>query len=113
MYLYTECIEYDKNTHTASFLTLWFPAEKAKAKMRSDPYFVIPPGQDLGVCVLLYSVNFHTNKYVHLRTINYCMDNTTIARDYIKPANEIVWRTPKKGSRIEVLMREVRKQLGL
>ena len=112
MYLYTDRIDYDQNTQNAAFITLWWPTEKAKAKMRADPYFNVPEGTDLGVCVLLYVANFRDNKYLHLRTINYCIDGS-VARDYIKPDNEFVWRTPKKGSRPDTLMREVKKQLRI
>lgn len=110
MYLYTAQIDYDNRTKIASFITLWWPTEKAKEKMRKDSHFIVPAGKDLGICVLL-NANFRDNKYVHLRTVNYCTDGKTIARDYVKPSHEIVWRTPKKGSRAEILMNEVRKEL--
>ena len=110
MYLDTESIEYDRQTHIASFVTIWIPTEKSKMEMRRSPDFNIPYGEDVGICALLYNVNFRDNKYVHLRTLNLCTDGT-IARDYIKPDNEIIWRTPKRGSRIEALMKEVRKLL--
>ena len=110
MYLYTDKIDYDRKTQNAAFITLWLPTEKAKAKMRADPYFDVPYGTDLGICVLLYAANFRDNKYLHLRTINFCIDGY-VARDYIKPENEYVWRTPKKGSRPDILMKAVKKQL--
>ncbi|MBQ6772462.1 MAG: serine protease [Synergistaceae bacterium] len=110
MYLDTESIEYDRQTHIASFVTIWIPTEKSKIEMRRSPDFNIPYGEDVGICALLYNVNFSGNKYVHLRTVNFCT-NGTIARDYIKPYDEIIWRTPKRGSRIEALMKEVRKLL--
>ena len=113
MYLDTEKIDYNKRTQIASFVTLWWLTEKSKIEMRKDPHFNIPVGEDLGLCLLLYTVDFKKNKYVHLRTVNLCTDGETIARDYIKPDNEIKWRTPKKGSRIQLLMREVRKQLNI
>ena len=112
MYLYTDQIVYDRKTQEAAFITLWRPTEKAKAKMRADPYFYIPKGTDLGVCVLLYVAKFRDNKYLHLRTINYCLDGS-VARDYIKPENEFIWRTPKKGSRPDILMKAVKKQLRI
>ena len=113
MYLYTQGIEYDRQTHLASFITLWWPTEKSKAQMRQDPNFDIPPGMDLGVCMLVYVANLRENTYVHLRTINFCDDGETIARDYIKPSYEIKWRRPAKGSRPEALMNEVKKQLRI
>ena len=113
MYLDTENIDYDRQTRTASFITLWWPTEKSKKQMRGNPDFMIPPGEDLGLCLLLYTVNFNANKYAHLRTINLCTDGETIARDYIKPTREITWRTPKKGSRIQLLVNEVKKQLRI
>ncbi|MBQ7215488.1 MAG: serine protease [Synergistaceae bacterium] len=112
MYLYTDKIDYDRETQNAAFITLWLPTEKAKAKMRADPYFDVPYGTDLGICVLLYAANFRDNKYLHLRTINFCIDGT-VARDYIKPDNEYVWRTPKKGSRPDILMKAVKRHLHI
>ena len=112
MYLYTDKIDYDRKTQNAAFITLWQPTEKAKAKMRADPYFNVPKGTDLGVCVLLYIANFRDNKYLHLRTINFCIDGS-VARDYVKPEDEFIWRTPKKGSRPDILMSAVKKQLRI
>ncbi len=108
MYLDTKRVEYYRQTRTASFITIWIPTEKSKMEMRKSLDFNIPMGQDVDICVLVYSVNFRDNKYVHLRTVNFCTDGT-VARDYIKPYDEITWRTPKRGSRIETLMKEVRK----
>ena len=112
MYLVTDSIEYDRQSQLTSFLTLWWPTEKSKIQMRQDPYFYIPHGKDLGVCILQYVVDFKTNKYIHLRTINYCTDGETIARDYIQPDEKLIWRTPKTGSRIKLLMQEVKKARG-
>ncbi|MBQ9390432.1 MAG: serine protease [Synergistaceae bacterium] len=112
MYLAEDSIEYNRQTHIASFATFWLPSEKAKAKMLRDPHFVVSPGEELGVCLLGYLVNLRDNTYVHLRTVNFCT-NGNVARDYVKPSDEIKWRTAKKGSRIESLMREVKKQLRL
>ena len=113
MYLDTKNIDYNRQTQVAAFVTLWWPTEKSKKQMRQDPHFNIPPNQDLGLCILLYVANFKTNKYVHLRTVNLCTDGETIARDYIRPEKEIVWRTPRNGSRIQLLMREIKRQLRL
>lgn len=112
MYLYTDEIFYDRNTHDTAFIALWVPTEKAKVKMRRDSHFHVPYGTDLGVCVLLYVANFRENKYLHLRTINYCLDGS-IARDYIKPENEYTFRTPKNGSRADILMKAVKKHLRI
>ena len=112
IYLYTDEIEYDRQTQIAAFISIWLPKEKAKVKMRRDSHFKIPSGQDLGPCKLLYVVNFRENKYLHLRTINYCTDGS-IARDYIKPEREYVWRTPGKNSRPDILMKEVKRQLRI
>lgn len=109
MYLVTDSIEYDIESQLTSFLTIWWPTEKSKIQMRQDPYFYVPPGKDLGMCVLKYIVDFKANKYMHLRTINYCTDGETIARDYIQPDEKLIWRTPKTGSRIKLLMQEVKK----
>lgn len=108
MYLAEESIKYDRQPHTGSFVTLWLPSEKAKAKMLRDPHFVVKPGEELGVCMLLYSFNLKNNTYVHLETVNFCT-NGNVARDYVKPSEEIKWRTAKKGSRIASLMNEVKK----
>ena len=112
MYIDVDTIEYNRFTHIASFISLWWPTEKAKAEMRRDPHFIIMPGQDLGVCLLLYTVDFSDNTYVHLRTVNLCTDGS-VARDYPRPPDEIIWRTAKKGSRIESLMKEVKRQLRI
>ena len=112
MYLAEENIEYNRNTHIASFATFWLPSDKAKAKMLRDPYFIVKPGEELGVCLLSYVVNLRDNTYIHLRTVNFCT-NGNIARDYVKPSDEIKWRTAKKGSRIANLMNEVKKQLRI
>ena len=112
MYLAIESINYNSQTHIASFTTFWLPSEKAKIEMRKDPHFVIQPSEELGVCMLLYNVNFKNNTYVHLRTVNFCT-NGNVARDYVKPSNEIIWRKAKKGSRIASLMQAVKKQLQI
>ena len=112
IYLYTSEIEYDRQTGIAKFITFWLPKEKSKNIMRKDPEFHIPPGEEPDLCILFYNVNFKNNTYLHLRTINFS-DKGNMIRDYIKPSNEIVWRTPKKGSRIESLMKEVRKYLRI
>ena len=112
MYLATESVNYDKRTHIASFITFWLPSEKAKAEMRKDPHFIIRPGEELGVCMLHYNINLRDNTYVHLETVNFCT-NGNVARDYPRPPDEIRWRTAKKGSRIESLMKEVKRQLRI
>ena len=112
IYLYQDSIEYDKQTRLASFITCWWPTEKSKIKMRKDYHFNIPPGKDLGECLLLYLIDFENNTYLHLRTINFCTDGF-IARDYPIPKNELTWKNPTKGSRIESLMKEVKKQLRI
>ena len=112
MYLETSKIEYDRKTGITTFLTFWIPTEKQKAVMREHPDFTIPPGEDVGVCALFYNINFRNNTYLHLRTINFSTKDTVI-RDYIKPVNEYKWRIPGKGSRIESLMREVKKYLRI
>ena len=110
MYLQISSIEYDRRTGITSFLTFWIPTAKQRAVMREHPDFTIPHGDDVGVCVLFYNVNFRNNTYLHLRTINFSI-NDKVIRDYIKPMNEYKWRTPGKGSRIESLMKEVKKYL--
>ena len=112
MYIAEESIEYNRQTHIASFVTFWLPSDKAKSKMLRDPYFVVRPGEELGVCMLAYIVNLRENTYIHLRTVNFCT-NGNVARDYVKPEDEIKWRTAKKGSRIESLMKEVKRQLRI
>lgn len=112
VYLDIESIKYDRHSKLASFITYWWPTEKSKIQMRRDPHFVINPGEDLGLCVLLYAVNFSNNTYMHLRTVNFCT-NGNIARDYPRPPDEKIWRTAKKGSRIASLMQAVKKQLGI
>jgi hypothetical protein len=112
IYLYTSEIEYDRRTGIAKFITFWLPKEKSKNIMRKDPEFHIPLGEEPDLCILFYNVNFKNNTYLHLRTINFS-DKGNVIRDYIKPSNEIVWRTPKKGSRIESLMKEVKKYLRI
>ena len=113
MYLLTQSIEYDRATQSALFITLWIPTEKSKREMRKDPHFrPAPAGEDLGNCLLVYNVNFQYNTYLHLRTVNFFTDGS-VARDYIKPSDEIKWRKAPKGSRIESLMKEVKKQLRI
>ena len=113
MYLLTQSIEYDRETQAVSFITLWLPTEKSKREMRKDPHFKpAPTGEDLGSCLLVYNVNFQYNTYIHLRTVNFFTDGS-VARDYIKPSDEIRWRKAPKGSRIESLMKEVKKQLRI
>ena len=112
IYLVTDSIDYDRQRHIASFITLWYPTEKSKTIMLKDPHFHVPYGEELGLCVLLYVVNLNDNTYLHLRTINYCTSGY-IARDYIKPQYEWKWDKPAKRSRIESLMKEVKRQLRI
>ena len=112
MYLVIESVKYDRKSHIASFVTAWLPSEKAKAEMLKDPHFVVRSGEELGVCFLHYGIDLQNNTYVHLETVNYCT-NGNIARDYVRPSDEIKWRTAKKGSRIESLIKEVKKQLRI
>ena len=112
MYLLTDDIRYDRSTQSAAFVTVWLPKEKAKIKMRRESDFNIPAGTDLGPCILLYVANFRENKYLHLRTVNLCMDGS-VARDYIKPERQYKWSTPGKGNRAETLMKAVKQQLRI
>ena len=112
MYLDIDSIDYDRKTGIAAFVTYWIPTEKGKIPMRKSPDFRIPKGEDVAVCALLYYASFRDNTYLHVRTVNVCTDGS-VARDYIKPRNEMVWRSPKKGSRAGILMNEVKRQLRI
>ena len=112
MYFDPEYIERKKNSNLVSFITIWYPTEKAIRQIEKTPEYNFIPGKKLNLCALWYTVNFSNNTYVHLRTVNFYSDGT-VARDYIRPDNEIKWRSPKKGSRAESLMNALRKYLGV
>ena len=112
IYLEKESIIYDKESSTAYFMTIWYPSEKTKRQIEKDPNFNLIPGKNLGIFALYYIADFSNNTYVHLRTINF-YDDGSIARDYRKPDDEIIFDTPKKGSRIESLMQALSKQLNI
>ena len=112
MYLETDHIEYDSETSIASFVSVWFPTERTNAGMKRDPNFHAVKGKDFGACMLVYLADFSNGTYLHLRTLNLYTDGTT-ARDYIKPREQYKWERPSRGSRIDYLLKEVRKQLKL
>ncbi len=112
MYLEKDHIEYDPKTSIASFVSVWFPTERTNAGMKRDPNFHAVKGKDFGACMLVYLADFSKGTYLHLRTLNLYTDGTT-ARDYIKPQEQYKWEKPSRGSRIDYLLREVRKQLEL
>ena len=112
MYLEKDHIEYDPETSIASFVSVWFPTERTNAGMKRDPNFHAVKGKDFGACMLVYLADFSNGTYLHLRTLNLYTDGTT-ARDYIKPREQYKWEKPSRGSRIDDLLKEVRKQLKL
>ena len=112
IYLDKEAISYNKESSRVYFMTIWYPSEKTKRQIEKDPNFDLIPGKNLGIFALYYIADFSNNTYVHLRTVNF-YDDGSIARDYMKPDNEIIFETPKKGSRIESLMQALSKQLNI
>ena len=110
MYLETSHIDYDPETSIASFVSVWFPTARTNAQMKKDPNFHAVRGKDFGACMLVYLADFSDGTYMHLRTLNLYTDGTT-ARDYIKPREQYKWEKPSRGSRIDDLLKEVRRQL--
>jgi hypothetical protein len=112
MYLETGNIEYDPESSMASFVSVWLPTKRTNATMKKDPNFRAVRGKNFGPCMLVYIADLSEGTYVHLRTVNLYTDGT-IARDYVRPVEQCRWEKPTHGSRIEVLMSEVKKQLEL
>ena len=112
MYLERDHIDYDPETSIASFVSVWFPTARTNAQMKKDPNFRAVKGKDFGACMLVYLADFSDGTYMHLRTLNLYTDGTT-ARDYIKPREQYKWEKPSRGSSIDDLLKEVRRQLKL
>ena len=112
MYLETGNIDYDPVSSIASFVSVWLPTARTNSMMKRDPNFRAVKGKDFGPCMLVYVADLSEGTYIHLRTLNLYTDGTT-ARDYVKPVEQYRWVRPSRGSRIEVLMKEVRQQLSI
>ena len=102
VYLDKNSIDY--NSGLVHFTTIWYPTELTKQHVATDQNFNLIPGKELGAFILNYRVDMNDDTYIHLRTLN-LYDDGNVARDYVKPQSEYRWETPKKGSRIETLIR--------
>ena len=109
-YLETEHITFDRERSIASFVVVCYPSERMNEKMKRESTFNPMPGRNFGPCMMLYAADLSDNTYVHLRTIN-LYDDGTIARDYEKPRSQMKWENPQRWSRIESVMRALRKYL--
>lgn len=110
IYLDTEYIEYEKEKSLVTFITAWYPSEVVKENIAKDPNFNLIEGKELGVFLLLYTVNLSNNTYVHLRTVN-CYVDGTVARDYTTPNSKIKWETLENGGRISNIVMVLRRYL--
>ena len=110
MYLETGNIDYDPSSSIASFVSVWLPTARTNAMMKRDPNFRAVRGKDFGPCMLVYVADLSEGTYIHLRTLNLYTDGTT-ARDYVRPVEQCRWERPTRGSRIDDLLKEVRRQL--
>lgn len=109
-YLETEHIEFDRERLIASFIMVCYPTERMNERMKRDSSLNPMPGRDFGPCIMLYVADFSDNTYIHLRTIN-LYDDGTIARDYERPQRQIQWERVQRWSRIESVIRSLRKYL--
>ena len=111
-YLETEHIDFDRERSIASFIIVCYPSARMNERMKHDMNLNPMPGRNFGPCIMLYAADFSDNTYIHLRTIN-LYDDGTIAGDYEIPRSQIKWESPKRYSRLERVMRTLRKYLRI